>query len=200
VLSICLFDPWERFFSSLLPVLVIIVGKGADQSVSWLGYALGRFPSFSSEKIYRYSLAAAGILILALFIYGAVFLSRTEPVERIKEDFAAKKDMAEWLKPRISQDDNILASSVANRISFFLDISPRRQYLIPLASLPDTIAYARQNQVKYIIVTGTDLSRARQFIPIFKTNAQYPGINLEVFSQKPGQVPYAIYRVLAHSS
>jgi 4-amino-4-deoxy-L-arabinose transferase-like glycosyltransferase len=196
VASICLFDPWERFFSSLFPILVLVVGKGFDQLVSWFESALSRFSRFGPFQRRNYSLAFSGLAVLILCAYGIALLVKAGPDENIAADFATKKDMAEWLRPRLDDGDNILASSVANRVSFFLDISPKRQYLIPIASLKDTIAYAREKNAKYIILQPRDLARAKQFILIFKRGARYPGLRLEVFSQKTGQTTYAIYRVV----
>ncbi len=196
--SVAVYNPWLRFFYGIFPILVIVYAKGMDQAVFWVEAALARLQSETVKK-HRKSLNISASLIIAAIIvsFQVRYLYQHHPDPGVERDFRTKKEIARWLKPRITEDTRIMGYGLPNRAAYFLDMPPEREIILPIASIDQAVEYARQENVKYLIVEGEDLfSNYESYAPLFSRDFVHPDLRKEVNWAAPGEEPFVIYSII----
>jgi len=158
LLSVSVFDVWERFFYTFFPVLILLSAKGLDQ-VMIRAESLSRrfFPESTLPGIIKWSLA--GIFIFWFVIYNLSGVSLARPDPKLKDRFSVKTRLARDLKLKIDLDAKIMCRGFPEPIAYFLGLPFWKMVILPLAKEDELLTYARESGVKYMFFEEGDLKR-----------------------------------------
>jgi len=198
ILGICIYNPWDRFFYTLFPVLVLVSARGLEQLVNLVDLAYSKFfPKTSLKQVLRWSIIS--IFVIWFIGYNLMRVSYTRPAPNLPAIFIAKQDLAKWLKPQITPQSRIMCLGFPEPFIYFLDLPFWQMVILPRVNEKLLISYAQERKVDYIFVEREDLQR-NPFLK-FWLSGEVKDSSVELIKrideQDPeNRYPYALYKVV----
>lgn len=161
LLSLSLFQTWERFFYPFFPVVVIISAKGLDRIVELCGAAYKKFfPQSRYPALARIAeWAPASLFILWFLFFNLWGATHYKPEKETAELMNAKSKLAERIKPTINSSAIVMCRGFPEPFSYFLEIPYWQMVITPMADVEDVIKYGRGRSVDYFFTEESDLAR-----------------------------------------
>ncbi len=157
LLSVSLFDPWERFFYTFFPVLVIISASGLDRLVT--------FADRNAQRFYRQSLiprmvkwSVMGLFLLWYAGYNLVGLFHAAPDQFQAALFKAKAIIAKQIKPELDPAGKVMCRGFPEPITYFLDLPFWQMVITPYGKQDELLSYARESGARYLFFEQDDLN------------------------------------------
>jgi len=108
VLSVPLFYPWTRFFSPLIPVLVIFLARGVEQIALRIGGVIGKV---KSETIAAKSLVPITMTLAVMAVVPDLYLLSRIPVETAYNQAADDRAVpAKWISGNLAPGDKFMST------------------------------------------------------------------------------------------
>lgn len=196
--GICVYNPWDRFFYTLFPVLALISARGLEQIIILVDSAYARFfPKSSLRKVLHWSILS--IFVIWFIGYNLMRVSYTRPAPNLQAIFIAKQDLAKWLKPQITPQNRIMCLGFPQPFIYFLDLPFWQMVILPRVDEKLLITYAQEKQVDYIFMEMEDLQRN----PFLKSwlSGEVKDSSVELIKRIDDEdpekrYPYALYKLV----
>jgi len=194
IFSVPLFIPQMRFFTPLIPLLVILLGRGVEQLSLRLTALLGKF--FSGLKAGGAQTVIVVILAILSLLPNLLLLYRY-PREKEYHQFVADRRLpADWVRGHLEPGRKILSTWDNMPFWYLIGIDLDRDLAIPQSSLEDLIRYAREQNVEYLIYESGKLeTRYPDLEPLLDPRFQHPALERVYAQVSPDGRYYVIYRI-----
>lgn len=189
-----LFIPQERFFMPLVPGLTIFFARGLEQLSERSSSLLRRVRG--EKAAVRARLPVLAVLMILAVVINMSFLFR---LPRETEYYKYEQDRqvaADWIKTHLTPGRKIMSSWMDVAFWYLIGLNPEDDVFIPLAPPDDLIAYARQENVEFLILESGDfLKRYKNMAPMLDSNFTHPGLKRVYDRVSPNGIYFVIYRI-----
>jgi 4-amino-4-deoxy-L-arabinose transferase-like glycosyltransferase len=188
LLTVPWFWPDMRFFSSLIPLLVILLAGGME--------AMVRLP-FALVKLWRGRIGLAkGIalaLALGLIVPDLTALARYPREQDFWNMVEDRKLIADWLKAHVPAGQSFMSSGTYMPYWYLAGWPPEADVVLPLTSLDQTLEYARQENCACLVVSSSDLNTYLSLRPLLSPDFTHPRLKYAFSTPPLHGVVYYIY-------
>ncbi len=190
---------YPRFFSTMIPWFMIMLGRGAERAL-WL-------PELGLKKIPRPKLLSHLALAAPLAALGAsalVSIARTPPETAYWSEVAYRRGVAEKLKQILPEGCRFMAELENQSLWYLAGFPPQTQVVLPIDPLPDIIFYAEQTRAKFLVFhpsafqlveQGQMVRRFSRLEPLLEPDFEEPGLKRIFRGQSPAGKIYVIYEI-----
>jgi hypothetical protein len=194
IVSVPLFIPQMRFFTPLIPLLVILLARGVEQLSLRLLALLGKF--FPGRNAARAKTWLVVILAILSLVPSLLLLYRY-PREKEYHQFAADRRLpADWVRGHLTPGRKILSTWDNMPFWYLIGIDLDRDLAMPQSSLAELINYARQEDVEYLIYESGKLeTRYPDLDPLLDPGFRHPDLERVYSKVSPYGRYYVIYRI-----
>jgi len=180
---------FPRFFFTLIPWFMMIVGRGTER--------IFRLANFAEIKIRKIIIPVDICLTTLVLAVSAIILIASSPRDNnYWSEVSYRKEIAEKVKLMLPPGCNFMAELENQSLWYLAGFAPEKQIIIPFNSLPEIISYAREKRAKYLIFHPS--SFPNRYIPlniILEPDFSFPGIKLAFRGISPNGNPYVIYKI-----
>lgn len=186
-----LFFPEVRFFTVTIAALTLVLGRGTEQLVRVVAAPVGgaRKPRVRSITL----IIAAMLMILPDLGLMAVEKPTLSTYRQTVED---RTPPAEFIREHLEPGRRIMSMWLLAPFWHLAGIEPERDLGLPIAPLDELIAYARQQNVQFIVVEMAETrNRYPDLIPLFEPDFKHPELRLVYQGRSKHGGLYVIYLV-----
>ncbi len=185
---------FPRFYFSLVPWLMIFLGRGAWRmlvALAWL------FNKAGADKE-RMKTSLVLILTGALLYACALRIVPAKPHPMIKPELEFRKQIASELKDMLPPGCRFMAELTRRSMWYLADYHPTRQEALPYDKLPPILGFAIRKDVKFIVHHEHSRKnlRFKSVDPLLKKDFSSKLLKLRLRRISPSGKVYVIYEVL----
>jgi hypothetical protein len=191
--TVPLFHPLNRFFFPLIPVLVLFFARGLEKIAAGLAAAAGRLTGEERSRCARRGVW--GMALLAAWAPGGYFLFRQPAEGAYHAKVQERQAVAKHLRDNLAPGSKIMSLAGDLPYWYLAGLSPERDLAFPLASLDETLAYARQEGVELMVVDNAETAeRYPQLRPLLQDTFHHPRMERVFTRRGSDRRYYLIYR------
>ncbi len=192
--SVPLFNPWSRYFAPMIPIWVMLFARGLERLSLLGGVILDKKLSPTSAGRARLALVA-GLLFLSV-LPDFILPFKMEPDRRYREIAEDRKVVARWLGRHLTPGKKIMSRWSVAPFWYLIGGHPEMDVFVPANDLAGVVAYARQEDVQFLIIEGGDfLARNPDLVPLFSSSFKSPDLVMADVIKGPNKKDYVIYLV-----
>ncbi len=193
LLTVPLFRPEMRFFSCWIPLLVILLARGADQVNTYVIKLLRRNSAANTKN--GFTAIVQAVLVLLIVTPDLYALSRLPRQIKFHQMVEDRQVVADWLAANLSAGRNFMSSGTYMPLWYLAGLEPEDDIVLPLAALDQVLEYATQEDVEYIVLSENDVFRRHiNLVALLDDGYSQQDLKLAHKWKSPHGREYVIYR------